>query len=100
MSNKATFGAGCFWGVELRFFRELDGVMDAAVGYMGGTVEQPTYEQVCTDQIRPCRSGRGRVRSRTESIMKRWCGNFFRAATIRPRSNRQGPDVGPASTAR
>lgn len=41
----ATFGAGCFWGVEAAF-RELD-VIDAAVGYMGGTSENPTYQEVC-----------------------------------------------------
>ena len=44
---KATFGAGCFWGVEARF-RELPGVVDAAVGYMGGDLENPTYHDVCT----------------------------------------------------
>lgn len=46
--EKATFGAGCFWGVEAAF-RQLKGVTDAACGYMGGVVEQPTYRQVCYD---------------------------------------------------
>ncbi len=44
----AIFGAGCFWGVEAAF-RQLKGVRDAACGYSGGTVENPTYEQVCSD---------------------------------------------------
>ena len=46
---KATFGAGCFWGVESAF-RELKGVSDVAVGYMGGTLENPSYKDVCTDR--------------------------------------------------
>ncbi|HUR37563.1 MAG TPA: peptide-methionine (S)-S-oxide reductase, partial [Terriglobales bacterium] len=44
--EKATFGAGCFWGVEAAF-REVKGVTDAAVGYLGGTMANPTYKDVC-----------------------------------------------------
>jgi peptide-methionine (S)-S-oxide reductase len=43
---KATFGAGCFWGVEMSF-RRLDGVTDTAVGYAGGHTDNPTYHDVC-----------------------------------------------------
>jgi peptide-methionine (S)-S-oxide reductase len=49
MSEIATFGAGCFWGIEAAF-RRVPGVLDAAVGYSGGHMPNPTYKDVCTDE--------------------------------------------------
>jgi peptide-methionine (S)-S-oxide reductase len=47
--EKATFGAGCFWGVEAAF-AAIPGVTATAVGYEGGSLDQPSYQQVCTDR--------------------------------------------------
>ncbi|MBK5190256.1 MAG: peptide-methionine (S)-S-oxide reductase MsrA [Methanosarcinales archaeon] len=47
--QKVTFGAGCLWGVESAF-RRVKGVFSTSVGYMGGTLEKPTYKDVCTDK--------------------------------------------------
>jgi len=47
LEKKATFGAGCFWGVEAAF-RQIEGVKATRVGYSGGTLENPTYEDVCS----------------------------------------------------
>ncbi len=47
MEKKATFGAGCFWGVEAAF-RQVEGVTQTRVGYSGGTLENPSYEDVCS----------------------------------------------------
>lgn len=49
MNEMATFGAGCFWGIEAAF-RRVPGVVDAVVGYSGGHMENPTYKDVCTDE--------------------------------------------------
>ncbi len=90
-TEKATFGAGCFWGVEATF-RRVKGVIDTAVGYAGGTLENPTYRDVCSKQ-----TGHAEVVeviydpdqvSYGELLEVFW--NNHNPTTL----NRQGPDVG------
>jgi peptide-methionine (S)-S-oxide reductase len=89
--DKATFGAGCFWGVE-ETFRRLAGVTGAAVGYEGGTLDNPTYHDVCTD-----RTGHAEVVEVTFDpavISYHDLLNVFWENHDPTTKNRQGPDVG------
>ena len=89
--EKATFAAGCFWGVE-ETFRQLPGVIDTAVGFMGGTTANPSYREVCGG-----RTGHAEVVhldydpahiSYAELLEAFW--SCHDPTTL----NRQGPDVG------
>lgn len=89
--EKATFGAGCFWGVEATF-RRLAGVKSTAVGYEGGTLERPTYHDVCTD-----RTGHAEVLEVSfdpKTISYHDLLEVFWDNHNPTTLNRQGPDVG------
>ena len=89
--EKATFGAGCFWGVEARF-GEITGVTETAVGYEGGALEHPTYKEVCTD-----RTGHAEVVEVTfdnaRVSFEQLLDSFF-SLHDPTQLNRQGPDWG------
>jgi peptide-methionine (S)-S-oxide reductase len=90
-TKKATFGAGCFWGVEEEF-RKAKGVVGTAVGYAGGSMDNPTYRDVCTN-----RTGHAEVvqvdydpdQVRYEDLLE-----MFWSLHDPTQLNRQGPDVG------
>jgi peptide-methionine (S)-S-oxide reductase len=89
--ENATFGAGCFWGVEAAF-RQIKGVKATAVGYMGGKLKDPTYQDVCTD-----RTGHAEVvqvefdpsQVSYEELLRTFWDNHDPTML-----NRQGPDTG------
>ena len=91
MTETATFGAGCFWGVEW-VFRKVPGVLDAVSGYSGGTTERPTYREVCSHA-----TGHAEVVQVTfdpEIVTFEQLLEVFWAMHDPTQVDRQGPDVG------
>ena len=89
--QKATFGAGCFWGVEAAF-RTLDGVTATEVGYAGGRTDNPSYQEVCYEA-----TGHAEVVQLTydpETVPYEQLLAVFWAEHDPTQLNRQGPDVG------
>jgi len=89
--EKATFGAGCFWGVQTTF-DQIPGVIETAVGYEGGALENPTYHDVCTD-----RTGHAEVLEVTfdpAKVSYQHLLDVFFGAHNPTQLNRQGPDHG------
>jgi len=90
-TENATFGAGCFWQVEMAF-RALEGVLETAVGYEGGHVENPTYEQVSsgrTGHAEVCQVSFDPDRVSYEELL-----DVFWSVHDPTQVDRQGPDVG------
>jgi len=90
-SEQATFGAGCFWGVEY-VYRRVPGVIDVQVGYSGGTTPDPSYEQVCSHS-----TGHAEVTQVTFDPEKVTYGQLlevFWAMHDPTQVDRQGPDIG------
>ena len=89
--KKATFGAGCFWGVEASFMK-LKGVISTKVGYMGGNVKNPTYEQVCTNKTGHIEVVQ--LEYNANIISYKELLDYFWDIHDPTQKNRQGPDIG------
>jgi peptide-methionine (S)-S-oxide reductase len=89
--DKATFGAGCFWGVEAAF-RKVRGVRSTTVGYSGGTLADPTYDDVCTDTTGHAEVVR--VEYDPSELSYDELLDVFWSCHDPTTPNRQGPDVG------
>jgi peptide-methionine (S)-S-oxide reductase len=90
-TEKATFGAGCFWGVE-EAFRNVKGVLSTSVGYAGGTQENPTYRDVCTDKTGHAEVVQ--VEFDPSQVTYDQLLDVFWSNHNPTTANRQGPDVG------
>ena len=90
-TQTATFAAGCFWGVEADF-RDIPGVLDAEAGYTGGTTENPSYRDVCSDRTGHAEAVR--VTFDADKVSYDTLLDAFWSLHDPTQVNRQGPDVG------
>ena len=87
----ATFGAGCFWGVE-EAYRQVEGVIETAVGFAGGSVDDPSYEKVCQGKTGHAEVAQVRYDPTRVSFAKLL--DIFWSIHDPTQLNRQGPDIG------